>query len=93
MSSIRTVADLQPKAPPDAIALTIDDGPDPRYTPQILDLLRRNRIQATFSLVGEHVCTYPDLARQIAKEGHSICNHTMTQPPRLIARRAGACCA
>ncbi len=86
---VRTVADLEPRAPRDAVALTIDDGPDPRYTPQILDLLRRNRIQATFSLVGEHVRTYPDLVRQIAEEGHSICNHTMTHPQPFSRRSVG----
>lgn len=91
---VRTVADLVPKAPHDAIALTIDDGPDPLYSAQVLDLLRRNRVQATFSLVGEHAHAYPDLVRRIAGEGHSICNHTMTHPqpfsrraPGLIARQ------
>jgi peptidoglycan/xylan/chitin deacetylase (PgdA/CDA1 family) len=91
---VRTVADLRPGAPRNAIALTIDDGPDPRYTPQILDLLRRNKVQATFSLIGEHVHTYPDLVRQIAGEGHSVCNHTMThpqpfshRPPEVILRQ------
>ncbi len=71
------------------MALTIDDGPDPRWTPQILDLLQRNEIQATFSLVGVHAHAHPDLVRRITAEGHGICNHTMTHP-QPFSRRSTA---
>jgi peptidoglycan/xylan/chitin deacetylase (PgdA/CDA1 family) len=59
-----------------AIALTIDDGPSPAYTPQVLDLLAEYHVTATFSMIGIHVAAYPHLARAVAKAGHRIANHT-----------------
>lgn len=59
-----------------AIALTIDDGPSPVYTPQVLDLLAEYRVTATFSMIGIHVAAYPHLARGVAAAGHRIANHT-----------------
>jgi peptidoglycan/xylan/chitin deacetylase (PgdA/CDA1 family) len=61
-----------------AIALTIDDGPDPVYTPQVLRLLQEYRVTATFSMIGIHVAAYPHLARAVAEAGHRIANHTWT---------------
>jgi peptidoglycan-N-acetylglucosamine deacetylase len=61
-----------------AIALTIDDGPDPVYTPQVLSVLRKYGVTATFSMIGLHVAAYPQLARTVAEAGHKICNHTWT---------------
>ena len=58
------------------IALTFDDGPHPRYTPEILELLEEYKIHATFFLVGENVTYYPEVARAIAQHGHEIGNHT-----------------
>jgi peptidoglycan-N-acetylglucosamine deacetylase len=71
-----------------AIALTIDDGPNPVYTPQVLDLLAEYHVTATFSLIGIHVAAYPYLARAVADAGHSIANHTWTHADlaRLPAR-------
>jgi peptidoglycan/xylan/chitin deacetylase (PgdA/CDA1 family) len=60
--------------------LTIDDGPDPASTPQVLELLRAREARATFFLVGDRVAQHPDLARRIAAEGHTIGNHTQTHP-------------
>ena len=74
------VRDVLPAAPQDAIALTIDDGPSPIWTPQMLDLLHRNRIRATFSLIGKQAHAYPDLVKRIVAEGHGVCNHSMTHP-------------
>jgi peptidoglycan-N-acetylglucosamine deacetylase len=62
------------------IALTIDDGPDPRWTPTILALLARYRIRATFCVIGRHAVRYPDLVRAIVAGGHQIANHTQTHP-------------
>ena len=59
-----------------AIALTIDDGPDPVYTPQVLRVLHQYGVTATFSMVGLHVAAYPHLARDVAQAGHKIANHT-----------------
>ncbi len=58
------------------IALTFDDGPDPRTTPPILDALREHNVKATFFVVGSQVAKHPDLLRRIVEEGHTIGNHT-----------------
>ncbi|WP_405786774.1 bifunctional polysaccharide deacetylase/glycosyltransferase family 2 protein [Streptomyces sp. NBC_00029] len=60
------------------IALTFDDGPDPVWTPKILDVLRRNAVPATFFTVGTRVAENPDLARRIVDEGHQIGLHSFT---------------
>lgn len=62
--------------PPGQVALTFDDGPDPIWTPQILDILDRYGVKATFFATGEQVTKYPDLARAIVDRGNSIGNHT-----------------
>lgn len=61
---------------PKAVALTIDDGPSPLYTPQILSLLHRYGITASFSMVGINVAAHPGVARAVATAGHLIVNHT-----------------
>jgi peptidoglycan/xylan/chitin deacetylase (PgdA/CDA1 family) len=58
------------------IALTFDDGPHPRYTPEILKILEEYGIHATFFFVGENVINYTDAARAVALRGHEIGNHT-----------------
>jgi len=58
------------------IALTIDDGPDPLVTPQVLEILERSGAKATFFCVGVRVAEYPDLAQEILRRGHAIENHT-----------------
>lgn len=56
--------------------LTFDDGPDPQYTPPLLDLLARLGVRATFFLVGEKIERYPELVRRIVDEGHLLGNHS-----------------
>jgi peptidoglycan-N-acetylglucosamine deacetylase len=58
------------------IALTFDDGPDPTFTPPLLDLLRRHRAKGTFFMIGEAASRHLDLVRRVAREGHAIGNHT-----------------
>ena len=58
------------------IALTFDDGPDPRQTPQILDILKREGVKATFFAVGNQMLRHPALVERILAEGHEIGNHT-----------------
>lgn len=58
------------------IALTIDDGPDPLVTPQVLDILDRYAAKATFFCIGENVLRHPDLCREIVRRGHSVENHS-----------------
>ncbi|MFB7503902.1 bifunctional polysaccharide deacetylase/glycosyltransferase family 2 protein [Streptomyces broussonetiae] len=62
------------------IALTFDDGPDPVWTPRILDVLRRNHVRATFFVVGTQVVAHPELVRRIVADGHQIGIHTFTHP-------------
>lgn len=59
-----------------AVAITIDDGPDPEVTPQVLDLLDAHGQRATFFCIAERVAAHPALAREIVARGHSIQNHT-----------------
>jgi len=58
------------------VAITFDDGPSPKWTPEILDALKAAQVKATFFMIGEHVKLYPDLAKRVADEGHEIGNHT-----------------
>jgi peptidoglycan-N-acetylglucosamine deacetylase len=61
---------------PKVIALTIDDGPSPVYTPQVLRVLAAYGVTASFSMIGENVSYYPSVAREVADAGHTIVNHT-----------------
>jgi peptidoglycan/xylan/chitin deacetylase (PgdA/CDA1 family) len=74
--------------PPGQIALTFDDGPDPQWTPQVLDILDRYGIKATFFVVGVQANRHQDLVREIVARGHSIANHTWAHP-RLTGLSAG----
>ncbi len=58
------------------VYLTFDDGPIPEVTPQVLDLLDRFNIKATFFWVGDNVRKYPEVAKEVIKRGHHIGNHT-----------------
>lgn len=62
------------------VALTFDDGPDPIYTAQVLDILKENAVPATFFVVGQHAVLRPDLVQRAVREGHEIENHTYTHP-------------
>jgi cellulose synthase/poly-beta-1,6-N-acetylglucosamine synthase-like glycosyltransferase/peptidoglycan/xylan/chitin deacetylase (PgdA/CDA1 family) len=62
------------------ISLTFDDGPSPAWTPQILDLLSKHKVPATFFVIGADVVRYPSLVRRQVHEGHAVANHTMTHP-------------
>ncbi|BCJ44571.1 hydrolase [Actinoplanes ianthinogenes] len=66
-----------------AVALTFDDGPDPANTPALLKILAKEKVKATFCLVGENVKAHPDLVRKIAAGGHALCNHTWNHDLRL----------
>lgn len=58
------------------IALTIDDGPDPVVTPEVLEILDRHAARATFFCIGEKAARYPDLCREIVRRGHDLENHS-----------------
>lgn len=77
----RLLGPNQTRLPPAAaaagyVAITIDDGPDPLVTPQVLELLASHHCRATFFCIGERVAAHPELARQILAAGHDIENHT-----------------
>ncbi|CAI6041721.1 polysaccharide deacetylase family protein [Cohnella sp. JJ-181] len=67
------------------VALTFDDVPDPRYTPLVLNVLKRKRVRATFFVVGSRAAKHPALMRRIVSEGHAVGNHTYSHPelPKL----------
>jgi peptidoglycan/xylan/chitin deacetylase (PgdA/CDA1 family) len=65
---------------PHEIALTFDDGPNPRWTPQLLDLLAKYNVRATFFLIGQFAVQQRELVRRTHEGGHLIGNHTWTHP-------------
>ena len=62
------------------VALTFDDGPDPEWTPQILDILKAKHVHATFFMIGANAEANPGLVQRILAEGHEVGNHTYTHP-------------
>jgi peptidoglycan/xylan/chitin deacetylase (PgdA/CDA1 family) len=69
--------------PADAIALTIDDGPHPVWTPAILRLLEKHHVPALFCMIGNQVLGHETIARDVAADGHRIANHTWSHPINL----------
>ena len=59
-----------------AVAFTFDDGPNEIYTPQLLDILARKELKATFFLLGKNVEKHPEIVKRIHSEGHEIGNHS-----------------
>ncbi|GAA3233832.1 polysaccharide deacetylase family protein [Actinocorallia longicatena] len=87
---VRGLSDLSPAAPPAAVALTIDDGPHPYWTPKVLDVLAEFGVVATFNMIGEQVTEQPRIVQRIADAGHQVADHTVTHPlnlPRLSAAK------
>lgn len=62
------------------VALTFDDGPHPRNTPELLDILGAHGARATFYVIGQQVRRFPEIARRIVAEGHELGNHTWDHP-------------
>lgn len=62
------------------MALTFDDGPDPRFTPAVLDLLAEHGVAATFFLVGRRAVEHPALVRRMLREGHAVGSHSWSHP-------------
>ena len=89
-AAVRVGQVLGAKARTNTVALTIDDGPDPTWTPKVLDLLAANGVHATFSLIGRQAQAYPTLVRRIVSAGHGVCNHSMTHPQPFGARPTAA---
>ena len=62
------------------LAITFDDGPDPEWTPQLLDILKAKHVPATFFMIGGNMEAHPGLVQRVLAEGHEIGNHTYTHP-------------
>ena len=71
------------------VALTFDDGPDPRLTPRLLDLLAAAGVKATFCLIGRKAAAHPGIVARIAAEGHTLCNHSWSHRMDLGAAVGG----
>ena len=69
-----------------AVAVTFDDGPDPRTLPALLGLLAREKVPATFFVVGRSAAAHPTLVREIVEAGHEVGNHSQTHDPFLMLR-------
>ncbi|MBD2354251.1 polysaccharide deacetylase family protein [Tolypothrix sp. FACHB-123] len=86
----QTIYHAQLKPNQKVIALTFDDGPNPKHTVQILDILKKNHVKATFFVVGAMMQTYPQIAKQVVAEGHELGNHTWNHSYRRMDRPTAA---
>lgn len=68
------------------VNITIDDGPDPVWTPQVLRLLKDSGTKATFCMVGTQAQAYPDLVKDVVAAGHRLCNHTVSHDTTMDTR-------
>ncbi|MDQ4118034.1 MAG: polysaccharide deacetylase family protein [Actinomycetota bacterium] len=68
------------------VTLTFDDGPNPRYTPRVLDVLGAHRVPAVFCMVTRVAREHRDIARDVLARGHAVCDHTSDHDPGLAAR-------
>ena len=67
-------------APEMTLVLTFDDGPDPTWTPKILDVLKKEGVPGTFFMIGSQAAQYPDIVKRVFAEGHEIGSHSYTHP-------------
>ncbi|MBA2934212.1 glycosyltransferase [Sphingomonas sp. CGMCC 1.13654] len=74
---------------PGYVALTFDDGPDGYWTPRILDILKREGVNATFFVIGENAVGHPMLLNREIAEGHEIGNHSYTHPNMALLQKRG----
>ena len=82
-TSFGTITSVATREP--LVAITFDGGPDERWTPQVLDVLKEHGARATFFVIGKYVDRHPDLMRRIVAEGHALGNHSYDHPsyPRV----------
>ncbi len=69
------------------ILFRFDDGPDPVYTPQILNILKTESIKALFAITGENAKKYPEIIKRMYRENHIIANHTFSHPFNILLLR------
>lgn len=68
------------------INITIDDGPDPRWTPQMLRVLKDNGAKATFCMVGGQAQAHPDLVKAVVAAGHRLCDHSVSHDTSMAGK-------
>lgn len=78
------------ETPAKPIALTFDDGPWPNTTSQILATLKKQKVKATFFVIGKHVKLYPQLLKKVVVEGHALGNHTWSHEYGYYSEAAAA---
>lgn len=61
-----------------SVSLTIDDGPDPTWTPRVLAVLKKHGVHATFCMIGPQAKAHPKLVRKVVAAGHRLCDHTVS---------------
>ncbi len=90
-AALRAVSPHTTVAAERGVALTFDDGPDPVFTPQVLDVLAEHGAVATFFAVGKRAERHPELVRRIVDEGHALGSHSWShrEPGELSARELG----
>lgn len=71
---------------PRSVNITIDDGPDPTWTPEALQVLRENGVKATFCMVGTQAEAHPDLVKDVVAAGHRLCDHTVSHDVTMDRR-------
>ncbi|MCZ7437266.1 polysaccharide deacetylase family protein [Micromonospora sp. WMMC241] len=85
----RLLPGLHGLGPPDRVALTFDDGPDPESTPHFLDVLAAHRVRATFFVLGAMLRRHPDLGRRLVAGGHEVALHGWAHDNLLLRGPAG----
>ncbi|MFF6772363.1 polysaccharide deacetylase family protein [Streptomyces sp. NPDC012637] len=72
-----------------SVNITIDDGPDPRWTPKVLDILKENDVKAVFCMVGPRAKEFPELVKRVVAEGHRLCDHTVSHDTTMDKKPVG----
>jgi peptidoglycan/xylan/chitin deacetylase (PgdA/CDA1 family) len=85
-----TLNAVKPDQKDKIVALTFDDGPWPKYTEQILDILKKNNVKGTFFVIGNNMKNFPDIGKRIVTDGHTIANHTWHHWYHRLSPKAAA---
>ncbi|AFZ00547.1 polysaccharide deacetylase family protein [Calothrix sp. PCC 6303] len=85
-----TLNAVKPNQKDKIVALTFDDGPWPKYTEQILDILKKNNVKGTFFVIGNNMKNFPEIGKRIVTDGHTIANHTWHHWYHRLSPKAAA---
>lgn len=69
-----------------AVNITIDDGPDPVWTPKVLQVLEENGVKAVFCMIGPQAAAHPEIVRQVVAAGHRLCDHTVSHDTTMATK-------